>query len=83
MNKRNMFHIEAVFGALFAIYGVLVVNSTGFARTIRLRTFLMFWSLFCIHWYTAYTISLVSLMTSPMYIEQLKNFDDMKRSNFH
>ncbi|CAO1443385.1 unnamed protein product [Diamesa serratosioi] len=69
-------------GAFFATYGVFMVNSTGSARTIRLRSFLIFWSLFCIHWYTAYTTSLVSLMTSPMYVEQLESFKDMKRSEF-
>lgn len=70
-------------GALFAMYGVFVVNSTGFAYTTRLRHFVIFWSLFCIHWYTAYTTSLVSLMTSPIHVEKLRNFDDLKRSKFN
>ena len=74
---------RSFYGALFAMYGVFVVNSTGFAYTTRLRTFVIFWSLFCIHWYTAYTTSLVSLMTSPIYVEKLKNFEDIKRSEYH
>ncbi|CAO1421445.1 unnamed protein product [Diamesa hyperborea] len=70
-------------GALFAMYGVFVVNSTGFAYTSRIRHFVIFWSLFCIHWYTAYTTSLVSLMTSPIHVEKLRTFDDLKRSKFN
>lgn len=84
LTKDQKEHVlfRSLHGALFAMYGIFVVNSTGFAYTTRLRNFVFFWSLFCIHWYTAYTTSLVSLMTSPIHVEKLRNFEDLKRSKF-
>lgn len=47
------------------------VNSTVTPRSTRMRIIIYLWALLCLNWNTAYTTSLVSMMTNPVYIEKV------------
>lgn len=70
-------------GILLVIYSITINNSIGkFPKSTRFRVFLFLYALFALHWTTAYSSNLISLMTSPKYTQQISSFDDILNYKF-
>lgn len=63
-------------------YCTMIGNSMGVLPvTTKLRLFIFLNCLYSMHWTTAYSSSLTSMMTSPKYGVQIKSFDDVLKFN--
>lgn len=56
-------------GICLVLIGFLAANSPTIAPTFyQMRHILLIWSLFCVCWISAYTSSLISMITTPIHI---------------
>lgn len=65
------------------IYSIMVNNTIGkFPKSMKLRLFLFLNFLYALHWTTAYSSGLISLMTSPKFDQQIRSFEDILKYKF-
>lgn len=62
----------------FIIVGILI-NSIpkSVPKTLRIRWIFVLWCFFCLHWIAAYTSSLISMITKPLYAGNVCNSEDI------
>jgi len=59
---------RTIYGTSLSTWCTLVGSAPAiFPKTTRLRVFVFLWGLFSLHWYTAYTTCLISMLTTPQY----------------
>ena len=82
LDEKKMSSFKSFLNVLMVTYSIVLNQTRGdIPDSTKMRIFLFIYSIFSMHWSTAYSTSLTSMMTSPSYDEKISSFDDILRNN--